>query len=451
MQILLPMPKPGETIAEALIIQWLKKEGESINEGQALFEMETEKAVFEYESPLAGKIKQVLVTGGKKVSVGTPIALLEVEEEQGKRYVNMGIAMPATDQNQSAQISVGAGSPRPPITGKEPPPLPKISQSTSSEIPNDTFVFATPPPAKVEQPVLANVTPLPVQNRSEVGHTFLSPYLKKLAREKGLTQEDIQTLKGTGAGGRITEEDIKNYQPIAKVSGQSTTSDRATIIRARIAENLTRSKREIPHAGASVEIDVDPLYHDRKVLLASLEQKYESKLTLFTPFAYAAVQVLKEDPYLNSVYEGEGKIKFLPDINLGISVSTERGLMVGVLKKAQELNFVDFWLKANDLVERVRDGKASPDDFTGGTFTVNNPGALGSDKILQIIPPGQVAILGFNRVSQKPAVVNGQVVARYMMNADLQFDHRVADGKEGLRFLVALKKKIEEMQLKKLI
>lgn len=448
MQILLPMPKPGETIAEALIVQWLKKEGENINEGQALFEMETEKAVFEYESPLTGKIKQVLVQGGKKVSVGTPIALLEVEDEQGKRYINMGIAMPATEQNQSAQISVSK------IEKVEPVKItpPKVEPATASvEIPNDTFVFATPPPAKVEQAALANVTPLLVQNRSEAGHTFLSPYLKKIARETGLTQEDVQALKGTGTGGRITEEDIKNYQPIAKAVGQSSTSDRATIIRARIAENLTRSKREIPHAGAGVEIDVDSLYHDRKVLLVSLEQKYESKLTLFTPFAYAAVQVLKEDPYLNSVYEGEGKIKFLSDINLGISVSTERGLMVGVLKKAQELGFVDFWLKANDLVERVRDGKASPDDFTGGTFTVNNPGALGSDKILQIIPPGQVAILGFNRVTQKPAVVNGQVLARYMMNVDLQFDHRVADGKEGLRFLVALKKKIEEMQLKKLI
>ena len=298
-------------------------------------------------------------------------------------------------------------------------------------------------------PNLSNVTPLRSEPSASRPKIFLSPYLKKVARELNITDKDLAKIKGQGPEGRITEQDLKNFRSTSATPG--VLDPKMEAIRARIAENLTKSKRDIPHAGAGVEIDLTPLYEEYQKLKVQASQKHGVKLTLFVPFSYAAVQILKTDPYLNSVYAGEGKVQILTEVNLGISVAGDQGLLVPVLKSAQGYAFVDFWKKFQDLIERTRTRKIKPDEMIGGTFTVNNPGALGSDKILQIIPPGQVAILGFNRVVQKPAVVEGKVVPRYMMNVDLQFDHRVADGREALRFLTALKKQIEGMKLESLM
>lgn len=456
MRVSLPMPKPGETISEALIINWIKNPGDSVAEKEGLFELETEKAVFDYESPIAGKLVEIIVPAGVKASVASPIAIFEVDDEAGSRYISMGIAS-ALDGTSSASTADA-----------------QTSVTENQETAKEDFVFAEPDQAE-EENILPSQGAASVKqvdfpasqskqvhqvNPSDTNQSgvkkFLSPYLKKVAREKGLSASDLDSIQGSGENGRLREEDILNFKtpeskPTQNTANPTNVPDRLTAIRARIAANMEKSKREIPHAGAAVELDVSEVWDERKKLKDKLEKEHGNKLSLFNIFIYCVVQVLKRDPYLNSIYEGQGIVKTLSEVNLGLSVATDLGLMVPVVHNSQDMDFVTFWLACNELIERTRKGKLRPDDMVGGTFTVNNPGALGSDEILQVIPPNQVGILGFNRITQKPVVIGDEIKIRHIMKINLAFDHRAADGREALRFLVAVKNEIETFKLSQIL
>lgn len=451
MEIYLTMPQPGETITEATLISWKKSVGDKVQLNEELMELETEKAVFDFESPIEGILKEILVEAPATIKVGAKIACFEVSDEaRAKKYIEAQVAV-AKDQNGSVQTESSENEVSPDheeekleLKEKEKKPDKEKKEKTKqSESENE----ANNNENKIEEKKDEDT-----KDNEAKTHQFLSPYLKKIARENKISENDLQKIQGTGQENRITESDLINFAKNKKQSSSGQGGDsRKNLIRLRIAENMQKSKREIPHAGASLSIDMTSLVSGRSRIKDNFSKIYECPLSLFAVCAFISVQVLKENPALNSHWSTEGKIENSKEFHLGISVSTEQGLMLPILKSVDKMNFVEFSKKLNQVVGRVRQGQLKPEDLGEGTFTVNNPGALGSESITQIIPPGQAAICGFNAILKKPAVHENEIKIRDLMRVDLHFDHRAADGKEALDFLNALKVKLETLDLNQLI
>ena len=438
------MPQLGESVTEGTITRWLKAEGDEVALDEALAEVDTDKVNAELPSPVAGRIEKLLVSEGTTVGVGTEIALVAL----------------ASGRN-----------------GAEPAPP---REDASADAPTEEF-----PAAGTEaQPVASGaVSRTAVRNGRGNGGmrddarglesaqtlrlTRSSPVVRRLAGEYGV---DISEIEGTGAGGRVTKKDIEGY--ISKVEASRTAApetrsarepvphleredarerapvydgDRVvglTSIRRTIASRMSRSKHEAPHAWTMVEADVTGLVALRASLKGEFAEREGVRLT-YLPFVVGAVvEGLREYPVLNSVWDGD-RIVLRKRINIGIAVDREDGLVVPVVHDADELNTLGLARRIDDIVRRAREGQLSPDDVSGGTFTVNNPGALGSVASVPIINHPQVAILSAEAIIKRPMVVDDAVAVRSMMNLEVSFDHRVTDGGAVLRFLRTVKRRLE--------
>jgi pyruvate/2-oxoglutarate dehydrogenase complex dihydrolipoamide acyltransferase (E2) component len=379
------MPQFGESITQARIVRWLKKEGESVQEVEPLVEMETEKAVFAYESPFRGKLTKILVKEEAEVAVGTEIAHFEVSEADGKKYLSLG-----------------------------------IGKAVGGEV------------AKVEAPSAAG--------------KGLSPLIRSLAKEQGIPLEEVEKIPGTGPGGRITKEDLLTYvkgrvrpAPAEPAARAGVKTIPLTPIRARIAENMMLSKSKIPHAGCSLDVDLSAIEAWRTG---------RKEAPGYLSFAILAViKALRAHPVLNSSWrEAEGRrwIEQYDYVHLGIAVSTDQGLMVPVIRNAHTLSLNQIVKEIERLVEAGRKGALTVQELTGATFTVNNAGALGTVRSHQIIPHPQAAILATNRVVRRPWVAGDKVEIRPIMGLDLAFDHRIIDGDVATRFLVTVRDNLEK-------
>ncbi len=429
------MPRLGESVTEGTIARWLKAEGDEVSLDEPLAEVDTDKVNAELPSPVAGRIEKLLVSEGTTVGVGTEIALVALAKE-GER------------------------------AGTTPP-----REAPSADAPTEEF-----PAAGTEaQPVASGAA---VRNGHAKGRTNghgiesaetlrltrSSPVVRRLAGEHGV---DISEVEGTGAGGRVTKKDIEGY--IARIAAAPTVAtetgaepergpaherapvyegDRVvglTSIRRAIASRMSESKREAPHAWTMVEADVTGLVALREGLKGEFAEREGVKLT-YLPFVVGAVvEGLKEYPILNSVWDGD-RIVLRKRINVGIAVDREDGLVVPVVHDADELNTLGLARRINDVVCRAREGRLSPDDVSGGTFTVNNPGALGSVVSVPIVNHPQVAILSAEAIVKRPVVVDDAIAIRSMMNLEVSFDHRVTDGGDALRFLNAVKGQLEGLK-----
>lgn len=386
MSITVIMPEVAETVVEGTVAKWLKQPGDRVEIYESVAEIVTDKVNIELPSPATGQITEILVPEGKTVSIGTPLAVLETEGEV------------------SAE--------------------PVAPSSTIEAAPSAAHVAAPP-----------ETTKAPTRRDKRY-----SPLVLKLAQEHRV---DLSKVEGTGAGGRVSKADVLEYVEKSKV-GSSVTVDEIRIgpIRRSIAQRMLQSAQEIPHAWTMIEADVSELVAVVQTSKDRFREQEGINLT-YLPFMVQAVcSAFKEQPLVNSSWT-EDRVMLHKEANIGIAVARDEGLIVPVIKKADQKTIADLAKEIHRLVERARQNKLEMEDVQGGTFTVNNTGALGSVLSMPLINPGQAAIITSEAVMKRPVVINDDIVVRSMMNLCLSFDHRILDGAIAIQFLQQVKAHLE--------
>lgn len=443
------MPQMGESIAEGTITKWLKKVGERVERDEPLFEISTDKVDAEIPSPAAGTLTEVRFNEGETVEVNTVVAVLDAD--------GAGAAAP------SAGKAVEEKPVAPPAPPTPPAPPPVAPQS--------------PPPAQAKPaPPLA---PAPEAKKAdasataeELRRTKSSPLVRNIAQEHGV---DISRLEGTGLSGRVTKNDILSFiesgsttapvprttetvapvsapvpAPVAPAPPRPQAGDRVeqmSLMRKKIAEHMVLSRRTSAHVTTVYEIDMTRIARLRDEHRDAFFARTETKLT-FMPFIFEAVNKgLRKFPIFNAQVNGE-QIIYKQDINLGMAVALDSGLIVPVIKRADDLSISGLARAANALAERARTKQLKPDEVTGGTFTITNPGVFGGLFGTPIINQPQLAILGVGKIEKRAKVITTAdgddfIGIRWLAYFALSFDHRVIDGADAERFLAFVKEQLE--------
>ena len=429
-------------MTEGTITRWLKAEGEEVALDEPLAEVDTDKVNAELPSPVAGKIEKLLVSEGTTVDVGTEIVLVAVDG----------------DESPSAEAT-----PREDVAGEAPTEeWPVADTEAQPAVQNGEKQRAVAEARGSRSTGNGRGT---VEDAETLKLRRSSPVVRRLAEEHDV---DISEISGTGTGGRVTKKDIESFiegrgtereaVPVAVPAAAATETERVAVhdgdrvveltsIRRTIANRMAVSKAEIPHAWTLVEVDMTGLAALREKEKAAFAEREGVKLTYLPFIVKAAVEGLKEHPVLNSVWDGD-RIVLRKQINVGIAVDLEEGaLIVPVIRDADELNIVGLARRIDDAVKRTRAKHLGTEDISGGTFTVNNPGALGSVASTPVINHPQAAILSAEAIVRRPVVVETggyeAIAIRSMMNLEVSFDHRILDGGVALRFLSAVKHSLE--------
>lgn len=396
MTIEIKVPQLPESVTDATLVAWHKKPGEPVQRDENLVDLETDKVVLEVPAPAAGVLSDIKVSDGTTVTSGELLALLEEGDA--------GASAAPVESKQAAVTAVETGE--------------------TAEI-------------------------------AEAAHK-LSPAVRRLLDEHDL---DATSIGGTGKDGRITKSDVMAYlkshsdedvtvgdaAPALPTAGAHRTEQRVpmTRLRARIAARMV----EAQHAAAMLttfnEVDLTKVMSLRKRYKESFEKEHGVRLGFMSFFAKAAVEALKKYPVVNASVE-DNDIVYHDYFDIGIAVSSDRGLMVPVLRNVDQLSFAQIESDIAELGKKARDGTMSMDDLTGGTFTITNGGVFGSLLSTPILNPPQSAILGMHAIQERPMVVDGEVAVRPMMYLALTYDHRIVDGKEAVQFLVNIKNSLED-------
>ncbi|MBA3425679.1 MAG: 2-oxo acid dehydrogenase subunit E2 [Rubrobacter sp.] len=440
------MPQLGESVTEGTITRWLKAEGDEVALDEPLAEVDTDKVNAELPSPFAGTVEKLLVSEGTTVDVGAEIALVSAA----------GDASSATEA--PARENTAAKSPT------EEFPAARTEAQPAADGERQRTVAETRS-SRSEGNGRGNDRA--VESAETLRLTRSSPVVRRLAAEHGV---DIREIPGSGTGGRVTKKDIEGfieqeeYAPAGPREEREAFEPREapepgaepgrvpihegdrvldlTPMRRAIAGRMSLSKREAPHAWTMVEVDVTGLVALREREKEGFAQHEGVKLT-YMPFIVATVvESLKQHPILNSVWDGD-RVVLRKRINIGVAVDLDDALIVPVIPDADELNITGLARRIDGVVKRARSKQLGPDDVAGGTFTVNNPGALGSVVSTPIINHPQAAILSAEAVVKRPVVVNDAIAIRSMMNLEVSFDHRILDGGVALRFLNAVRRRLE--------
>ncbi len=452
------MPQMGESIFEGTITKWLKKAGDHVDRDEPLFEISTDKVDSEIPAPASGTVREILVKEGQTVQINTVVAV-----------IGDGDAKPAAP---SASAPAPAAAVTPPAAPAAPStPIERVqSVSTPSGI-ERAPAAKEPPPQPAPAPSL--------QPSLQRGEFRSSPLVRRIARENRV---DLNTLagKGTGINGRITKRDILSYieqapvakpaaaQPAAPARQSPSTAAQApatpapaapqpmtfsggferlpmTNMRKSIAEHMVASKRTSAHVTTFFEVDCSNVLKARERLKPEFEHS-GVRLTVTPFFAQAAVNAIKRFPIINSSVDGDS-IVFKRAINVGIAVNLEWGLIVPVVKNADEKNLLGLARAINDLGERARVKKLTPDDVKDGTFTITNPGLYGGLIGTPIINQPQVAIMGMGGIKKRAVVIDDAIAIRSMIILSLSFDHRVIDGAVADQFMADVQKQLETWQV----
>ena len=417
----------GESVVEGTIGKWLKQPGDRIERFEPLVEVVTDKVTMEVPSPVAGSLLRILAQEGQTVPMGAPIAEVETSE---------------------------AASPSPRPTGGAAAPALQPAATTTGYLVKDVRPVGPTGGGPGEEALPEDPKPVP---QTLGGTTRTSPVVRRLAQEHGI---DLAHVPGTGQGGRITREDVLRYleapptPATAAVSAPPPAPGPAarpeeeyvplTPVRRMIAEAMVRSASQIPHAWSTVEADVTGLVALRARIRASFEEREGVELTYLPFMIKAVVDSLKEHPTLNATWGGD-KIILKKRINLGIAVAAPHGLVVPVIHNADLVSIAGLARAARDLITRARQNKLTLPDVQGGTFTLNNTGALGSIVSQPIINYPQAAILTTEAIQKRAVVRDDAIAIRSMMNLCLSFDHRINDGAAVSAFLQAVKRRLEAM------
>ena len=424
------MPQLGESVTEGTITRWLKAEGDEVEMDEPLAEVDTDKVNAELPSPVAGRIEKFLVTEGSTVDVGTEIVLVATGEGDS----------PAADAPPRENTAADAPTEEFPASGTE-------AQPVAQDEERQRAVARADGDGRGE-----------IEDAETLRLTRSSPVVRRLAEEHGV---EIKEIPGTGTGGRVTRKDIEGYieekeeyapQRIREGREAFAESERVPLyegdrvedlsgIRRAIANRMSASKREAPHAWTMVEVDVSGLVALREREKAAFVEREGVKLTYLPFIVKAVVESLKENPVLNSVWDGD-RIILRKRINIGVAVDLKDALIVPVIPDADELNITGLARRIDALVKRARAGELGTEDIAGGTFTVNNPGSLGSVVSTPIINHPQAAILSAEAIVKRPVVIDDAIAIRSIMNLEVSFDHRVLDGGAALRFINAVKERL---------
>ena len=442
------LPHVGESVVEGTIGKWLKQPGESVKRYEPLVEIITDKVTMEVPSPVEGSLLRVLAQEGETLPMGAPIAEMETADGQA------GGTPSSPPPVEVAERPAGT-------TGyllKDVTPVGPTG-GAAIEVAEPTHA-ETPPPVAASKPAptptSAAPPAAPVSDADE-GGTRLSPAVRRLAREHSI---DVSQVKGTGLGGRITRDDVLKYLEEEPSGGLTTTTAAApaaqsqpggdeehlplTPVRRMIAAAMVRSATEIPHAWSTVEVDVSGLVTLRSSVRDAFQQKEGVTLT-YLPFVIkAVVEALRKFPTMNASWGGD-KIILKKRINLGIAVAAPTGLIVPVIHDADQLSVAGLAKSLADLGERARINKLALNDVQGGTFTLNNTGALGSFVSGPIINYPQAGIITTETIQKRAVVRDDAIAIRSMMNLCLSFDHRINDGAEASGFLEAVKARLQSM------
>ncbi len=447
MSVTVELPHVGESVVEGTIGKWLKQPGDKLERFEPMVEVITDKVTMEVPSPVNGSLLQILAQEGETLPMGAPIAEVEsIDAVESERPV---VATPAASASTEQAAPVGTIG----YLVKDVRPVGPTGGDGASEmapLAPDAAPQTTPRPTPMPAAVASSHAP--------GGTARLSPAVRRLALEHNL---DLSQVTGTGLGGRITREDVLRYAeskdarsaavpaaaqaPITPTPTSSEADEQhvpLTPVRRMIAEAMVRSVTQIPHAWSTVEVDVTNLVALRNQIRTDFEQREGIDLT-YLPFAVKAVVAsLKEHPTLNAAWGGD-KIILKRRINLGIAVAAPQGLIVPVIHDADRLSVAGLASVMSDLVQRARQNKLTVSDVEGGTFTLNNTGALGSTTSYPIINYPQAAILTTEAIQKRPVVRDDAIAIRSMMNICMSFDHRINDGAESGAFLRAVKSRLE--------
>ena len=433
--MIVELPQVGESVTEGVIGKWLRRVGDSVEKYDPLVEVVTDKVNMEMPSPVSGVLTHILAQEGETVPMGAPIAEIEVE---GEVTVQPEPSAPAAPEPRAA--------PTPPAgtTGVLLKDVAPVGPTGSGGVPSVAKSQAAP---VAPQPELRTAAPAPPARQRQ--RRRYSPVVMRLAQEHDL---DLSILQGTGIGGRVTKKDVLRHleaspaavaEPVAPATAQSDeTRLPITPTRRLIAANMTRSATEIPQAWSITEVDVSGLVARREALKEGFREREGVNLT-YLPFVLKAVaEALKENPLVNSSW-AEDAIILKRRINIGVAVAAPAGLIVPVLRDADALSVSGLARRLDDLTRRARAGELALDDVQGGTFTLNNTGALGSVASQPIINYPQAAILTIEAIVRRPAVVGDGIAIRSVMNICFTFDHRIMDGAEASAFTNTVKHHLE--------
>ncbi|AOR28520.1 2-oxoglutarate dehydrogenase E2 component [Formosa sp. Hel1_33_131] len=383
------VPSPGESITEVEIAEWLVQEGDYVEKDQAIAEVDSDKATLELPAEASGTIS-LKAEVGDAVDVGAVVCLIDT----------------------SAAKPEGDAAPKATVATPE--------------------VVATP---KVETP--ANTT---------YATGSASPAAKKILSEKGI---EATAIAGTGKDGRITKEDAVKAVPAmgeqTNVEGRGVSRSKLSMLRRKVAERLVAVKNETAMLTTFNEVDMSPIFELRKQYKETFKEKHGVGLGFMSFFTLAVVRALKLFPSVNSMIDGKEMISY-DFCDISIAVSGPKGLMVPVIRNAEDLSFRGVESEVKRLAILARDGQITVDEMTGGTFTITNGGVFGSMLSTPIINPPQSAILGMHNIVERPVAINGEVVIRPIMYVALSYDHRIIDGRESVGFLVAVKEALENPQ-----
>jgi 2-oxoglutarate dehydrogenase E2 component (dihydrolipoamide succinyltransferase) len=416
------MPQLGETIVEGTILKWLKQEGETIERDEPLFEISTDKVDTEVPSPVAGTVTKILVAEGQTVAVGTELAEI--------------------DSGEGGQAAPGGGTQTPADLPEPPQPEPQAAREMQ-------------PAAATGHP---SASPLPDRGpRSRI----LSPLVRRLADEHGL---DLAAITGSGTGGRITRKDVEAaiagggapiasagttgasapaLQPMPSIApGAGEELVPMSHIRRAIADHMVASLATSARAWTMVEVNVDRLVKLREQLKDAFLQRHGVKLTYLPLVARATTEALLEFPMVNAELRGEDLVlrRF---VNMGVAVSYDQGLIVPVVKGIESMNVHGIARAIADLAARARSHQLQPDEVTGATFTITNPGPYGSLLSVPIINQPNAGILSLDTIQKRPVVVDDAIAIRSMVYISMSWDHRVIDGELATRFLGRVKQNLE--------
>ena len=416
------VPVLGESISEATVAKWLKKEGDAVEADEPIVELETDKVNLEVPSPITGTLIEINSKDGSTVEVGALLGSVSENGSAVKKIKEIKKVTPQSNENNVIPLEVSK---------KEP----KVFEDKNDEEELDESPLILTNEIKEESP-----------KKATMNNQTLSPAVRKIVVENNI---DTQSVKGTGKDGRILKGDLislmgANPQPSErKIQYGQEERIKMTRLRQTIAKRLKQAQENAALLTTFNEVDMSGIMEMRKENQEDFQNRYGIKLGFMSFFVKACVLALKAFPAVNAEIDGE-EIIYKNYYNISFAVGTDKGLVVPVLKNADELSFADIEKNIKEISEKARDGKLVIEDLQGGTFTISNGGVYGSMLSTPILNLPQSGVLGMHNIVERPVAINGEVKIRPIMYLALSYDHRIIDGKESVSFLKMVKENLED-------
>ncbi len=436
------MPKLSDTMTEGTLVAWKKKKGDQVSAGEVLAEIETDKATMEWESPEDGTLSEIYVEEGGKVNVGDKIAFIGGEGEEAPREKEKEEKEKEPEAKEEEKKKEKPKEEE--VKKEEKPEEPKAEEKEKKKA----------PPPKVEKKEPEAEKRIPAIEKPEEARVKASPVARRIAAELGV---DISSVKGTGPEGRVTETDVraaaksKPTAPTPSVPAAIKAGESARIqlsgMRKIIAQRLVESLGPVPHFYLTIDVDAGPLMEAREELKSAGESADAAKITVNDFVLKAAVMAAVKVPRVNSSFDGDAFVQYA-DVDLGIAVAIEDGLLTPVIRAAQDKSLREISELAKDLAHRARNKRMKPEEFQGGTFTVSNLGGMGIDSFSAVINPPQGFILAVGKMTKVPVIDDcDQIGVGHRMSITMSCDHRVIDGALGAEYLKELRHLLENPAL----